>query len=177
MTEPYPLGRIACVPETGFRLRRAVPAMRSVREVSPARHRIERMYEEEISQRAQRRGDGYLPPGWPQQVSFPGSEEWPRTAAAYLLDCCPADFRGYQLLRRHPVVLARFASHVVDGQIAAARHGVADVRTSLNRHVDPPVLEAAVEIWLEQAARLALTRRAVGLLEEAVRGQVFRRPL
>lgn len=177
MTEPYPLGRIAFVPETGFRAPPSIAGDGFRHEVSPEPPRIERMYEEGISQTAQRRGDGYLPPGWPEHVSFPGSEEWPRTASAYLLDCCPPDFRGYQLLRRHPVVLARFASHVVDGQIAAARHGVAEVRTSLNRHVDPPVVEAAVEIWLEQAARLARTRRAVGLLEEALRGHVFRRPL
>jgi hypothetical protein len=32
----------------------------------------------------------------------------------------------------------------------------------------------AAQAWLEQSARLARTTRAVGLVEEALRGQVFR---
>jgi len=39
--------------------------------------------------------------------------------------------------------------------------------------VDPPVIEAAAEVWLEQAARLARTKRAVGLVEAALRGTEF----
>ena len=45
----------------------------------------------------------YTPPGWPERVRPPGAPDWEVTATEFLLDCCPADYRRYQLLRRHPV--------------------------------------------------------------------------
>ena len=63
----------------------------------------------------------YVPPGWPSQVRPPGAPGWEATAIAYLLDCCPADFRAYRLLRNHPVVLAQFASVFVNGQHEASQ--------------------------------------------------------
>jgi hypothetical protein len=119
----------------------------------------------------------YAPPGWPSQVRPPGAPGWEATAIAYLLDCCPPDFRAYRVLRNHPVVLAEFASHFVDGQHEAAQRGLAEVRTSLSEYVEPDVVAAATEAWLEQGARLARTRRSVTLLAEALRGRVFVRKL
>jgi hypothetical protein len=116
---------------------------------------------------------GHVPPGWPERVRPPGAPGWEATASAYLFDCCPADFRGYAVLRRHPVVLARFAAHFVEGQHQAAREGLAGVRTSLDRLVPADVLASAVEAWLEQEALLVRTRRAVLLLEEALNGRIF----
>ena len=52
----------------------------------------------------------YVPPGWPSRVRPPGAPDWEVTAVEFLLDCCPSDYRGYPVLRRHPAVLARFAS-------------------------------------------------------------------
>ena len=91
----------------------------------------------------------------------------------YLLDCCPADFRAYRVLRNHPVVLAQFARHFVEGQGQATQDGLAAARTGLRDFVDASVLEEATQAWLEQAARLARTRRAVALIEEALRGRAF----
>jgi hypothetical protein len=119
----------------------------------------------------------YAPPGWPSAVQPPGVPGWEESAIAYLLDCCPADFRAYRVLRNHPVVLAQFAMHFVNGQQEASERGLADVRTSLSEYVEPDIVEAATQAWLEQAARLVLTRRAVGLLDEALRGRVFVRKL
>lgn len=115
----------------------------------------------------------YAPPGWPEVVRPPGAPEWETSAVAYLLDCCPADFRSYRVLRLHPVVLAQFATHFVNGQVASAQEGLAELRTSLRRYVNPDVVEAAAQAWLEQNARLARTRRAVGLVDEALRGRSF----
>jgi len=47
----------------------------------------------------------------------------------------------------------------------------------LNEYVEADVVKAATEAWLEQGARLARTRRAVALVEEALRGRVFVRKL
>jgi hypothetical protein len=116
---------------------------------------------------------GYVPPGWPDRVRPPGAPGWEATASAFLFDCCPADFRAYSVLRRHPIVLARFAAHFVEGQHQADREGLASVRTSLGKLVPAEVLASAVEAWLEQEALLVRTRRAVLLLEEALNGRVF----
>jgi len=118
-----------------------------------------------------------VPPGWPSQVRPPRAPGWEATAIAYLLDCCPADFRAYRVLRNHPVVLAQFASVFVNGQHEASQRGLAEVRTSLSDCVEPDVVDAATQAWLEQDARLARVRRAVTLLDEALRGRVFVRKL
>jgi hypothetical protein len=115
----------------------------------------------------------FAPAGWPEEVRPPGAPEWELTAMAFLFDCCPADFRGHAVLRRHPLVLARFAAHFVAGQCRSSQEGLAEIRTSLQRVVAPDVVEAAAQVWLEQVARLARTRRAVTLVEEALRGHVF----
>ena len=119
----------------------------------------------------------YLPPGWPERVRPPGSQDWEATAVAYLLDCCPADFRAYRVLHNHPVVLARFAAQFVEGQCRTTEEGLAGIRTSLAGHVSYKVVEAAAHSWLQQEARLARTRRAIGLVEEALRGRIFVRRL
>lgn len=119
----------------------------------------------------------YVPPGWPARVRPPGSPDWEATAAAYLLDCCPSDYRGYPVLRRHPVVLARFAADFVDSQLRASREGLAQIRVALADQVDPAVVQEAADAVAEQAARLARVRREVGLVEEALRGAVFVRKL
>jgi CO/xanthine dehydrogenase FAD-binding subunit len=119
----------------------------------------------------------YAPPGWPDRVPPPGSPGWETAAVAYLLDCCPADFRRYAVLRNHPVVLSQFAGRFVVGQDRTMHEGVAEVRTQLKGFADPPVVEAAAQAWLEQGAQLARTRRAVGLLDEALRGGSFVRKL
>jgi hypothetical protein len=119
----------------------------------------------------------YAPPGWPSAVRPPGAPGWEASAITYLLDCCPADFRAYRVLRNHPVVLAQFAIHFVNGQQETSERGLAGVRTSLSEYVEPEIVEAATQAWLEQAARLVRIRRAVALLDEALRGRVFVRKL
>lgn len=114
------------------------------------------------------------PPGWPAEVRPPDAPDWEASAVSWLLDLCPPDWRGYPALRRHPVVLARFAVlHVEAGQVAAKR-GVAEARVELRGLVGLDVVEAAVQTWLLEDARLLGTRRAVGLVEQALRGTRFR---
>lgn len=117
--------------------------------------------------------EGFAPPGWPAPVRPPGAPGWERTAVDWLLDLCPADWRGYAGLRRHPVVLARFALlHVEAGQAAAAR-GLSETRADLRDVADLDVVEAAVQTWQLEQARLVGLRRSVGLVEEAIRGRRY----
>jgi len=113
------------------------------------------------------------PPGWPPRVRPPGAPGWEHTAVAWLLDICPPEYRTYPTLRRHEVVLARFAVLHVEACQAAVRRGLSEARGALRDVADPDTVEAAVETWQAESARLMGERRAVGLVEEALRGRRF----
>ena len=61
------------------------------------------------------------PPGWPPEVLPPQAPDWERSAVGWLFDLCPADYRAHEVLRHHPVVLARFAAGHVESAVDAAR--------------------------------------------------------
>jgi hypothetical protein len=113
------------------------------------------------------------PPGWPRAVRPPDAPGWEHTAVSWLLDICPPEFRSYQVLRRHDVVLARFAVLHVEACQAAVRRGLSEARAELRDVADHDTVEAAVETWHAEGARLLGERRAVGLVEEALRGRRF----
>src|SRR3954453_16131843 len=113
------------------------------------------------------------PPGWPRGVHPPGAPGGERSAVAWLLDICPPEFRSYPVLRRHDVVLARFAVLHVEACQAAVRRGLSEARAELRDGTHKDTIEAAVETWHTEAARLMAERRAVGLVEEALRGRRF----
>ena len=114
------------------------------------------------------------PPGWPRQVRPPDAPDWERTACNWLLDQCPPDYRAYPALRRHPVVLARFAVLHIEANQAACRRGLSEARAELREVADLDVVEAAITTWQAEDARLLAVRREAGLLEEALRGRRYR---
>ncbi len=113
------------------------------------------------------------PAGWPRQVRPPDSPDWERTAVNWLFDVCPAEYRTLPALRRHVLVLARFAVVHVEASQAACRRGLSEARAELADVADPDVVEAAVAAWQSEEARLVGVRREVGLVEEALRGRRF----
>lgn len=115
----------------------------------------------------------YVPPGWPREVRPPDAPDWELTAINWLLDLCPSEYRRYQGLRRHVVVLARFAVIHVEADQAAVKRGLSSIRVDLRDVATPPVVEAAVQTFLLEDARLVGLRRAVGLVEEALRGRRY----
>jgi hypothetical protein len=118
-------------------------------------------------------GRSVAPPGWPVAVRPPDAPDWERTAVNWLLDICPPDYRGYPTLRRHVVVLARFAVLHVEASQAACRRGLSEARAELREVADLDVVDAAVATWQAEEARLMRVRREVGLVEEALRGRRF----
>jgi len=114
-----------------------------------------------------------VPPGWPVEVRPPDTPDWERTAVAWLFDLCPPDYRAHEVLRRHPAVLARFATHHVQAGIEAARRGLGTARDELREVATPETVAAAVAAYEREGARLVVTARAVGLVEDALRGQRF----
>ena len=118
------------------------------------------------------------PAGWPSAVRPPDAPRWEATAEAWLLDLCPPEFRLYPTLRRHLVVLAWFAVLHVEGMQTACRRGLSEARSELREvAVADGVVDAAVDTWLREDARLSALRREVGLVEEALRGRRFRAQL
>ena len=91
----------------------------------------------------------------------------------WLLDICPPEYRSYDVLRRHDVVLARFAVLHVEACQASVRHGLSEARGALRDVAESDTVEAAVDTWQREAVRLLADRRAVGLVEEALRGRRF----
>ncbi len=115
-----------------------------------------------------------VPPGWPEEVRPPGAPDWERSATGWLFDLCPPDYRAHDVLRNHPVVLARFAARHVASAVDAARLGLATARDELREVADATTVAAAVAAWEREGGRLVRTQRSVGLVEEALRGTRFR---
>ena len=114
---------------------------------------------------------GALPPGWPAEVPPPGTPEWERRAVTWLYDACPPDYRAYDVLRRHPAVLARCAAWHVAAAREATRHGIANARVELREVVGVETVDAAVAALEREQARLAALGRAVDVVERALRGE------
>ena len=114
-----------------------------------------------------------VPPGWPAEVRPPDTPDWERTAVAWLFDLCPPDYRAHEVLRRHPVVLARFAAHHVQAGVEAARRGLGTTRDELRGLASPETVAAALAAYEREGARLVVASRAVSLVEDALRGRRF----
>ena len=113
------------------------------------------------------------PPGWPREVRPPDAPDWERTAANWLLDLCPPEYRTYPTLRHHVVVLARFAVLHVESCQAAVKRGLSEARAELREVTSLDVIESAIATWQPEEARLSGVRRGVGLVEEALRGRRY----
>jgi hypothetical protein len=114
-----------------------------------------------------------VPPGWPAAVRPPGAPHWEGTALNWLLDLCPADYRGYPLLSRYPAILAWLAGHHLEGQLQATRRALASARADLADLVPPPVLAEALEVVESEEARILAAQRGLALVSQALRGVRF----
>jgi hypothetical protein len=112
-----------------------------------------------------------VPPGWPEQVLPPQAPDWERSAVGWLFDLCPAEYRAHEVLRRHPVVLARFAAGHVTAAVEAARHGIRTSRADLRGLVPPEVVDAAIAAYEREGRRLVQVSRQIALVDAALRGE------
>jgi len=115
----------------------------------------------------------YVPPGWPSGVHPPGSDDFERTAQAWLLDVVPADYRLHGVLRRYPLALAAMAAHHTKACVAGAREGYRNARTEVGGALPPHALEALLAAYRAEGRRLVATAQAVDLVARALRGEVF----
>ncbi|MBB5083203.1 hypothetical protein [Nonomuraea endophytica] len=115
----------------------------------------------------------YVPPEWPAEVRPPSVPDWETSAVAWLLDAVPPDYRSYEVLRRHPIALARMATYHVNSAIEAARAGYRGAAVDLKGHLPPHVVEAVLDVYREEGPRLVRLSRAIDAVERALRGETF----
>lgn len=115
----------------------------------------------------------HLPPGWPDAVRPPDTGGFESTATQWLLDLCPPDYRGYRVLRQHPLALAWLAGKHVQASQHAADDALARVRSELADDLGPGAKQALISAIETEQARLIAAARAVALIEQALRGHRY----
>jgi hypothetical protein len=111
------------------------------------------------------------PPGWPADVPDPLADGWEQRASIWLFDHCPPDYRGYDVLRRHPVVLAHVARASIAASVDAAESGLRTARHDLRDAVPQETVEAAVAAYEHERLRLREAATAADLIWRALRGE------
>lgn len=112
-----------------------------------------------------------LPPSWPEVVWPPGSPEWEDSATRWLLEQVPPEYRRYDVLRRYPVLLARFARDHTSAALEAARAGWRSLRVDLADQIPAEALDAAMDAYEREGSRLAAVARSVEVVSAALRGE------
>lgn len=119
---------------------------------------------------------GAIPAGWPPELPPPGAAGWERRAISWLYDLCPPDHRGYRVLQRWPILLARVARENVAAAAVACRRGAATARADLRNltsPLPPEAVDALLAMYEREALRLDGAARGVDLVERALAGQRF----
>lgn len=117
----------------------------------------------------------YVPPGWPEAVHPPGSDDFEQTAIAWLLEVVPPDYRRYAILRRHPTALVMMARYHTWACLEGARQNYRPTRAELAESVPPHAVDGMLATLWTEGFKLAGTGRAVELVEHALRGEVLAR--
>lgn len=115
--------------------------------------------------------DRDLPPNWPEAVWPPGTPDWEASATKWLLDQVPPEYRRYDVLRRYPMMLARFASDHTTAALEAARNGWRSLRVELGDELPAEALEAAMDAYEREGSRLTAVARSVEVVSAALRGR------
>lgn len=115
----------------------------------------------------------HVPPGWPRQVPPPDTPGWREAAVPWLLDQCPADYRAYDVWRRHPEALAWIAARHVAGEVEAMRSAYRVARIDLAEWVPPEALPEVIDALESEGLRLRAVAHAASLVWEAMTGKRY----
>ncbi|MHB8450370.1 MAG: hypothetical protein ACYDAQ_07980 [Mycobacteriales bacterium] len=109
-----------------------------------------------------------VPLGWPAALPPGEAEEFPAAALRWLFDLAPPEWRGYPVLRKHPVVLCRMVREHLQAAALAAEQGLRSARAGLSGALSAVALDEVVAVYEREAARLVAAARAAGLVERAL---------
>lgn len=113
---------------------------------------------------------GPRPASWPDGLLPPDADGWQRAAENWLLDRCPPEYRLHDVLRHHPLVLARFTRWHVAASIDGHQRALGIVRSDLEGHVEPEAVGAAVVVIERELQRLRALLPQVRAVEDALAG-------
>lgn len=106
---------------------------------------------------------------WPSELPPPNAAGWGEPAVSWLLDLMPGEHRGYAVLRRHPVALARLAVAQVEAELDAGRAGVATARRDLADLLPAQAIEDLLGVYEREQVRLTALLRSVRAVDAAFR--------
>ncbi|HVU74746.1 MAG TPA: hypothetical protein VHE83_17420 [Mycobacteriales bacterium] len=106
---------------------------------------------------------------WPPGLPPPTTAGWGEPAVSWLLDVVPGEHRSYEVLRRHPVALARLALAQVEAELAAGRDGAATARRDLADLLPAQAIEDVLAVYEREQARLTALMRSVRAVDAAFR--------
>jgi hypothetical protein len=92
---------------------------------------------------------------------------------SWLLDQVPGDWRGHDVLRRYPVLLARLAAGETTASLEATREGWRTLRRDAGRGpaaLPPDVVEEAMAAYEQQGIRLVELQRQIDAVRQAIDG-------
>lgn len=111
-----------------------------------------------------------VPPAWPDGLPPPDVPGWQQAAVGWLLDQCPPEYRLHEVLRHHPVALARATRWHVAAGIDGHTRALGLVRTELAGAVPPDAVEATVVVLERERQRLQALLPQVRAVDAALRG-------
>ncbi|MFI6603827.1 hypothetical protein ACIBHX_46990 [Nonomuraea sp. NPDC050536] len=154
----------------GFKSRRAWFDIADVRcipsqDYSPSR--VRRVTSEEEAS-APTPAEAIAPEGWPLEVKPPQAEDWPASAAAWLLDAIPSGYRAYPALREYPLLLAWMATRHVAHELEAVRQSYRGAAVDLKGHLQPHAVEAVLNVHSDRGGRLKQLQQQVTVVTQAL---------
>lgn len=117
--------------------------------------------------------DVYLPNAWPAGVAAPGSEDWEASAASWLLDVAPPEYRDHPVLRRFPTALASMTLCHARACLEGARRAYRAARAELGETIPPHAVDGVLAALRTEGFKLAAVVRGVELVQRALRGETF----
>lgn len=92
---------------------------------------------------------------------------------SWLLDHCPADYRGYPGWRKNPVALAWVAVRHIDADLEAMRQAYREVRVDLGDLVSTEALAEIQSDLGKEGLRLRASARSARLLYDGLQGKRY----
>lgn len=93
--------------------------------------------------------------------------------AGWLLDRLPSEYRTSPL-RSHPLILAMATRQHAEATLAGTREVYRDLRAELRDHLEASQIDAGLTALEGLAASFSRTAREVAMVEEALRGHVWK---
>jgi hypothetical protein len=112
------------------------------------------------------------PPGWPADLP-PVGAGLDAAVVGWLLDRLPPEYRTSPV-RRHPLILAIAARRHAEATVAGTREVYRELRAALRDHLEAGEIDAGLQALEGLAAQFARTLREVDMVEQALRGHIWK---